>query len=196
MSVLTAIALALSIQNATSTYTDLENCVEIPGEALVNQRCEGFEGWDIYTASSEHSAVIAFSDRGVESQFAQRPLRSGQFKNFSNRIEWRLADNGQAFATIQRWQSVAPVLDEATGAPTGEFERFGEQLVVSALRAEGTPGACHIAYIDATEVSHANELARIFADEWAPDAPCDGRPPFNVDASTAEFLFAPQDDSE
>lgn len=193
-------ALSLLALEPTSTYTELDNCVEIHDEevagAIINQRCEGYAGWPVYLAASEHSSSLAYSERGKQAQFAERPLRSGLFQSFSDTIEWRLGDNGAPFATIHRWRAVAPVIDPDTGAFTGETERFGEELVVTALLDQGDLGACHIAYIDATEVRQANELARIIADAWGPDARCDGRAPFRVDAATAEFLFADQADSE
>ncbi|MEQ8406464.1 MAG: hypothetical protein RKE49_15315 [Oceanicaulis sp.] len=176
-----------------SAYTRLEDCVEIEGSALVNERCEGYAGWAVFVVASEHSAGLAYSQRTRVEQQAQRPVRRGAFQSFSPVVEWRVrreADAWVPFATIHRWTSATPVYDPDAGAFTGETQTEEQVLVVTALREAGPIGACHIAYVDVTEVYDANSVARAVADLDADGFRCGYEDPVRIGAGEAVRVMA------
>lgn len=188
--------IALAVQDAppeiSSVYTEMSDCVEIAGPALVNESCDGYGGWTVLVSASDHSAGLAYSDRARDEQFAQRPITDGQFQSFERTLEWRVRRHDQAwipFATIHRWRSGTQVVDADTGAFTGEVETNSHLLVVTALRPEGPIGACHAAYVDVREVYEANIVARQFADAMADAFRCGIDAPYVIGAGEAARLM-------
>jgi hypothetical protein len=175
----------------SSAYTELADCVETDGPAPINEVCEGYAGWRVFIGASDHSAGLAYSERARGEQLAQRPITGGLFQSFSSTVEWRVRRVSGAwtpFATIHRWNSVTPELDE-TGSPTGEFRTEAESLVVTALREAGPIGACHAAYVDVQGVYDANSVARAFADMMADDFRCGLDEPYRIGAGEAARLM-------
>jgi hypothetical protein len=175
-----------------SGYSSLEDCVEVEGSAPINRRCSGYAGWDVYIGASEHSAGVAFSDRARDEQLAQRAVSGGLYQSFLERIEWRVRRSGgdwSPFATIHRWTASTPLIDDETGDFTGEVETVAEVLVVAALREEGPIGACHIAYVDTTEVHDANSVARAVADRDADGFRCGVDAPVRIGPGEAAQLM-------
>lgn len=156
--------------DADSRYTRLfEACDERPAddEPVVFSTCPGDSAWDVNLVLGEHGAGVAFSDRGLETQWAQSAPRDGVFLSLGPVLEWRIdqADD-TPFATILRW-SWESWNDAGDGTvPAGQY------LVVSALRGEGEVGACHVAYVEARRQPNANQIARDAADLLAPDWQC------------------------
>ncbi|MGJ3230393.1 MAG: hypothetical protein ACFE0P_01185 [Oceanicaulis sp.] len=176
-----------------SAYTRLEACEEIEGPALVNERCEGYGGWTVYVGASDHSAGLAFSERARDEQMMQRPVTRGAFQSFASTLEWRVRRTGEAwvpFATIHRWTASTPIYDEAAGDFTGEMEVHEHVLAVAALREDGPIGACHIAYVDVSEVYDANTVARAAADLDADLFRCGFDDPVRIGAGEAVRIMA------
>lgn len=195
MNILLMIALAGAQAGVSSVYVELTECEAVDGDAPVNERCEGYAGWDVRISASEHSASLAYSDRAMAEQFMQNPVTGGLDQSFSRTIEWRVratesGDGGWTpFATIHRWKAGAPVFDPDTGIPTGEWRTDAEVLVVTALREDGPIGACHAAYVDVQEVYDANTVARAFADSMADEFRCGVDDPYQIGAGEAARLM-------
>jgi len=126
------------------------------------QACDGVAGWQWFAEAGEHGETSRFSDRNDPATGGQYGGYLGNFGEFHSVIEWRVVD-GSPYATIQRYISAT--------FETGDAVRQ-ETLIVTALRASGSPTSCHVGLVDATAVSGANEIARDMADRLAPDHDC------------------------
>ncbi len=164
-----------------STYTRIGDCSARRAPAGMEylnafMACEGYGGWAVYTASTNQAERLAYGDRGLVRQLSETPIRSTVgLASTAETIEWRTRGR-QPYAVIARWT-----------ARRGTT-RLEEYLVVSALDARN--GACHLSYIDVTEVSNANDVARRIADRTAPGFTCGSRTPTRIGASEARQLMA------
>ncbi|GJL97253.1 MAG: hypothetical protein DHS20C06_10700 [Hyphobacterium sp.] len=161
-----------------------------PGDiAPFLMECESHAGYRVMMAASEHSASLAFGDNGMIEQFGEHPQINGLYVALGPVIEWRHRE-GEAtpYANIVRWRAITPVYDEANGVMTGEEIVSQNVLVVSALRPDGPVSACHVAYIDASEISGANEVAHRVAARYAPGFRCGQSEIMILDLFSAESL--------
>ena len=152
-----------------STYTRLfEDCAETPvdDEPVVRIDCPGLPGWPVVVLAAEHGAVVAFSERGIEAQWQERPPIGGIFVNIGPVLEWRLDGAGAPIATILRYR-YEMWNEDGNGTHTAS-----QYLAVAALREGADPGACHVAYVEAGQQPDANMIARQAADYLAPDWQC------------------------
>ena len=140
-----------------------ENCTmtESQEDPVTFSDCAGYGDWMVYIVAGEHGVAVAYSDRGRQAQWTRNPPRVGIFQDLGQVSEWRLDDAGTAFATIQR--SIFTGYEEGDG---------GQYLTVTALRASGPVGGCHVAYVEASQQPGANQIARDAADYLAPDWQC------------------------
>ncbi len=171
-------------QDWGSEYSRIDDCashqaIDGPG---VEEACLGLSGWSVFIASGEHGSAIAYAHEGGElSDYLNPPMR-GLFGGFHDVIEWRSWNGAAPTATIHRY---------VTETPTGEVNASGEQvydraetLVVTALRPdEYGVIACHVAYIDATGMTRANEAARLAADGLAADFDCEASESYDFEGS-------------
>ncbi len=138
--------------------------------------CEGYGRWTVYAGATGQSQRLAYGDRNLARQLSETPITvSGAMATTAETIEWRTSGR-QPYATIARWT--------ARRGPA----RLEEYLVVSAL--DGQNGACHVAYVDVTEVSNANAVARQAADDLANGFRCGSRAPYRIGASEARRLMS------
>ncbi|MCP2678202.1 hypothetical protein NHF45_01505 [Maricaulaceae bacterium NA33B04] len=164
-----------------STYTRIGDCSARRAPAGMEylnafMACEGYGGWAVYKGSTNQAERLAYGDRGLVRQLSQTPIRSTVgLASTAETIEWRTRGR-QPYAVIARWT--------ARRGPT----RLEEYLVVSALDARN--GACHLAYVDVTEVSNANDVARRIADRSAPGFTCGTQAPTRIGMSEARRLMA------
>jgi hypothetical protein len=161
-----ALAAPAAAQENQSTYTDLnlDECSVVSSDDMGSTwTCPGYKGIPVMVAEGDLRFFISYGLKMTDERAAEQTLPP--FNYPGKRIEWRLgmADGAlKPFATILRY---------FTQREEGEDE--AEVLVVTRLE----PGAtCHVAYIDATANSDANELARDAADELAPDFDCADQP--------------------
>lgn len=162
--------LAAAQTAADSRYSRLfEDCTEIQSETdpVIYSTCPGEPDWDVHLVLGEHGAAIAFSDRGIDAQWSQSPPRDGAFLGLGPVLEWRIdRRTDTAFATILRWSW------ERWNEDGNGTEPAGQYLVVTALRLDGDPGACQVAYVEARRQPGANQIARDAADFLAPGWQC------------------------
>lgn len=161
--------------NDSAYVRTLDDCTrqEAKDEPVTYLTCTGYGEWMVYIIAGEHGIAVAYSDRGRQEQWSHSPPRAGVFQDLGEVSDWRLDDNGTAFATIQR--------SIFTGFEAGEG---GQYLTVSALRPEGDPGACHVAYVEAAQQPDANQIARDAADYLAPGWQCGVDEPIIFDLSS------------
>lgn len=188
------LAFAGSAQDAPGDRSELSRidaCEDRdPGDiAPFLMECESHAGFRVMIAASDHSASLAFGDNGHLAQFGDGPMVGGLFTMLGPVIEWRYHDGeDKPFANIVRWRGVLPGYDEATGQMTNEETIVANVLVVSALRPDGPVSACHVAYIDASEISGANEVAHRVAARYAPGFQCGVSEMMVLDLYSAESL--------
>lgn len=171
---------AAAAQDFESTYTRIdEGCttVEHEDEPVWSTTCPGFGGWEALIITGEHGSAEGYrSPGGNASEYINPPMR-GLFGHYGDVIEWRL-DGGTPFATIHRYHNDTPEMMDPDNA--GEWQT----LVVTALQ-PGTPEvACHVAYIDASSLPNANEMARQAADLLASEWFCGIDSPLSFDANS------------
>lgn len=174
------IAPAAAAQDFESTYTRIDTgCSEFehPDEPVWETTCPGYQGWEVLIISGEHGSAEGYrSPAGQASDYMNPPMR-GLFGHYGDVIEWRL-DGGTPFATIHRYYNDTPEMMDPDNA--GEWQT----LVVTALQ-PGTPEvACHVAYIDASSLPNANEMARQAADLLASEWFCGIDSPLSFDANS------------
>ena len=157
-----------SAQEYESAYTRIDDgceVIELPDEPVWETTCDGYDDWDVLIVTDEHGSAEAYrAPRGVESDYISPPMR-GLFGSYGAVIEWRL-NHGQPFATIHRYTNDTPDMMDPDNA--GEWQT----LVVVALRPNEPITACAVAYIDASSLPNANEVARQAADYLAIDWMC------------------------
>jgi len=152
-------------QSYDSAYVNVfETCVqrEAKDEPVWYSDCEGYDDWTVHVIAGEHGASVAYSERGKDIQWRENPPRIGPFQDLGEVMEWRLGQDGRAFATIYR--------SIFSGFEPGQGD--GQYLTVTALREEGPVGGCHVAYIEAAIQPGANQIARDAADYLAHDWQC------------------------
>jgi hypothetical protein len=153
-------------QENQSTYTDLnlDECSVVTSDDMGSTwTCPGYKGIPVMVAEGDLRFFISYGLRMADERAAEQTLPP--FNYPGQRVEWRLAMIGGALKPI------ATILRFFTQREEGEDE--AQVLVVTRLE----PGAtCHVAYIDATANSNANELAREAADDLARDFDCGGEP--------------------
>jgi hypothetical protein len=164
--ILLGLAAPAAAQENQSAYTDLDldECTVFSSDDMGSTwTCPGYKGIPVMVAESDLRFFISYGLKMTEERAAEQTLPP--FNYPGKRIEWRLgmADGElKPFATILRY---------FTQREEGEDE--AQVLVVTKLE----PGAvCHVAYIDATANSDANELARDAADDLAADFDCANEP--------------------
>ena len=171
-----------------SVYSNLtgESCqtlseTEEGGGYSVIQRCDGHGGWNVFFHSGDHGSASAFS-RGDNAP-EQMPYGGyvGNFGGFHDVLEWRVDGEGDAFATIHRYNSTS---FDAEGQP-----RNNSILIVAALRPGSEAESCHVGYVNVTRLSGGNALAREMADRLAPAFVC-GDPIWIVDSETPDLASA------
>jgi hypothetical protein len=153
-------------QENQSTYTDLnlDDCsVVIADDMGATWTCPGYKGIPVMVSEGDLRFFISYGLRMTEEPAASQTLPP--FNYVGKRIEWRLAMQGGELKPL------ATILRFFTQREEGEDE--AQVLVVTRLELGAT---CHVAYIDATANSDANELARQAADEIAPDFDCADAP--------------------
>ncbi|GAK46076.1 conserved protein [Tepidicaulis marinus] len=144
----------------SSAYSDiaLDKCALLEAEPEFGSalwRCDGIAGYDIFLREGDLRFYIAFGRDGAF------PGTHGQtlapFNRLGAKLEWRLDEEGQPFATIVRY-----FVDRGSHQAAIEPLPDGQVLVVSKFE-EGE--SCHMAFIDALETPDANMVARNVADE-------------------------------
>jgi hypothetical protein len=153
-------------QENQSTYTDLnlDQCTVVISDDMGSTwTCPGYKGIPVMVAEGDLRFFISYGLRMTEERAAEQTLPP--FNHPGQRIEWRLSMVGGALKPI------ATILRFFTQREQGEDE--AQILVVTRLELGAT---CHVAYIDATANSNANELARQAADELARDFDCADQP--------------------
>lgn len=174
------IAGAASAQEYESTYTRIdEGCAEFehPDEPVWDTTCGGHANWQVLFATGEHGSASAYrSPAGRDSDYMNPPMR-GLFGHYGDVIEWRL-DGSTPFATIHRYHNDTPEMMDPDNA--GSWQT----LVVTALQPDTPEIACPVAYIDASSLPNANELARQAADLLASEWFCGTDTPYSFDANS------------
>lgn len=182
-SLLVAAGAAAKAQSHDSAYTRIDDtCTrhELTDGPGVETICRGHGDWTIHVAAGEHGAAVAYRRDGeTMSGYASPPMR-GLYGGFNDVIEWRLRE-GEAFATIHRYVHYnPPELLEVSGGIEEPHT-----LVVMALDPRDGDTACPVAFIDASALGDANQVARDAADLMAGDWPCK-RAPVVFDASNSD----------
>lgn len=173
-------------QDSVYSYLTEENCytlseTEEGGGYSVIQRCEGHGDWNVFFHSGDHGSASAFG-RGDEAP-EQMPYGGyvGNFGGFHDVLEWRVDAQGDAFATIHRYNSTS---FDAEGQ-----SRSNSILIVAALRPGSETESCHVGYVNVTRLSGGNALAREMADQVAPGFSC-GDPIWIIDPAHPDLASA------
>lgn len=175
------IAGSTSAQEFESTYTRIdEGCTvtEHEDEPVWDTVCPGFQGWEVVIVTGEHGSAEAYrTARGYTSEYINPPML-GLFGHYGDVIEWRHDADGLPFATIHRYFNDTPEMMDPDNA--GEWQT----LVVAALNAIDPQIACPVAFIDASSLPNANEIARQAADHLARGWNCRNDAPITFDANS------------
>jgi len=186
LAAITAVLIApLSAQAQDSAYSRLDACpiYQHRDEPVWESACVGQAGWNVYLFSAEHGAAIAYARDGGLRSASMTPPQRGAFGNFHDVIEWRRYGDDAPFATIHRYIHVSPTgYDPNTGQTTTTQV---ETLIITALQPDTEAVACPVAYVDASAIPNANEVARTAADAFAPDFQCDSFTPHRFDSAEA-----------
>jgi hypothetical protein len=162
-----AVVLALSAASArseeiASVYTSLDpKCKDITLADAKDYgtiwRCKGLNGIDVRVAEGDLRIYVSYGPKAEKQTAAQQTVP--QFNTIGDKLEWRVAKDGQRgtpFATILRF-------------PWSVDGKTGSTLVVTKL---GKDDACHVAYVEAAGNPKANEQARAHADTLARGFDC------------------------
>ena len=147
-------------EEISSVYTPLklEACENVtPPEAAEFGgvfRCKGYGGTDVRVAEGDLRMFVSYGPDAGSQTVASQTLPA--FNTTGETLEWRLANDGEPFATILRFHW------DSDGAK-------GSTLVVTKL---GTEDSCHVAHVMATGNPNANALAREIADGQARGFDC------------------------
>jgi len=181
---------ACAQDNDSAYVTVFESCTqhEAKNEPVWYSDCAGYDDWTVHIIAGEHGSAVAYSDRGQDIQWRENPPRIGPFQDLGNVMEWRLNEEGDAFATIHR--TIYSGYDSDQNVDPHE----GQYLTVTALRREGPVGGCHVAYVEAAQQAGANQIARDAADMLAPDWQCGVEEPyvFDLDSEMGVATLAAQ----
>ena len=140
-----------------SEYTplDSESCNEITEyndeTGDYNQACPGYDNISVFIKNINGRQTLNFGGNVIESL-------SWEFNRLGEKLEWRLRDD-EPFAAIYRYY----IDDVATDS--------GSSALAIVKISEDT-GECIAGMVDG-KLSHANELARRFADEKIAEFDCD-----------------------
>lgn len=195
---------ALAQSEPSSAYVQIDSCpsYQLEGEPVWESACPGHENWSVFFRASEHGSGIAYAFNGSERTEFYRPPAQLLFGNFHNTMEWRVTSEG-AFATIHRYISEGPAMDVDPNAPDEEPPMQRQDLlVITALTPDDYETvACPLYVVDASQITDANDAARILADTFAPGYECDDRDPYVfTDISevyaTVEAFDMEQDEAE
>jgi len=179
---MTLISLPASAQAQQSTYTRIDACpsFEHEDDTLWEVACLGHAGWNVFMFSREHGSAIAYNKDGGLRSDAFNPPQRGPFGMFNDVIEWRNFDDSAPHATIHRYTHVTPT---EYNPDTGETSTTEVQiLMVTALQSDSNAIACPVAYINASNIRNANQVAREVADGFAPDFDCDTYTPYSFES--------------
>lgn len=164
-----------------SVYFQIDNCAsyQLPGEPVWETACAAHDNWSIYLLSSEHGSGIAYAYNGSERTEFYTPPRTLLFGGYHSTMEWRRNESG-AYATIHRYVSEGPSMDvDPNGGPDSGLDERQDHLVITALMPDSYERvACPLYVVDASQISDANEAARILADTFAPGHVCDDSEPY------------------
>ncbi len=172
---------ALAQEEPGSVYFQIDSCAsyQLPGEPVWETACLTHDNWSIFLHSSEHGSAIAYAYNGSERTGFYTPPRTLLFGGYHSTMEWRRTSEG-AFATIHRYVSEGPSMDaDPNGGPDSGLDERQDHLVITALNPDSYERvACPLYVVDASQITDANEAARILADTFAPGHVCDESEPF------------------
>ncbi|WP_203294204.1 hypothetical protein [Maricaulis parjimensis] len=166
-------------QAVVTAYSRIgDHCTEQASmdEPVVEIHCNGRGGWKIVVHASEHGAFMTYQHGDDPASQPLYPPSLGLFGHFHNVLEWREI-LGSPFATIHRYYHETP--EEMSGRPDETYQT----LMVTALRPNSADAACVVAFIDASGLSGANEVARDVADRLSRGWDC-ALEPIVFDADT------------
>lgn len=129
--------------------------------------CQGYNKSIVYVAEGDLRMFVSYGEDAINERASHQTLTPFNF--IGDTLEWRVEKiNGEwiPFATILRWHT-----------ESGDMAQDkGEVLIVTKLESGNT---CHVAYVDtklhvlSDRGKNHNEIARIFADEFALDFNCE-----------------------
>jgi len=161
------LALPANAADIQSAYTkiDFDDCLVMDTHEMgAGFACPGWRGMPLYVAEGDLRFFVSYGFGAPEEMAARQTLPA--FNRIGTTLEWRLSNRTgpyRPFATILRW-----ITDDPESAADGEV------LVVTRIEPGNT---CHVAYVDAKLVmvpgASPNEIARTFADEFAPGFDCE-----------------------
>lgn len=157
-----------SAQAAESIYTklNLENgCVfHSEYEQGASAYCTGYKGYPVHFSEGDLRQMVRYGHLALlDKQWES----FGQFNSVNDTIEWRVDDNGKAYAAILRW-----FIENADDNGDYPDASKGQVLVVSTVADHERPVSCVVGYVDARTNKNANSLARQVADDIARDFIC------------------------
>ncbi|MDA9463931.1 hypothetical protein XH87_04810 [Bradyrhizobium sp. CCBAU 53415] len=152
-------------QSVGSSYSSTapKHCRQIgkPSEldGSTTRACPGKDGLVVLVAEDDLREVVSVGrNRRAAAEEPAARVWFAPFNSSETTIEWRTV-GAKPFAIIQRWHIADSADPDKRGRPSTKA-----MLVVTRL----PPGpVCHVAYVDATANSTANELARKAADDVA-----------------------------
>lgn len=134
---------------------------------VVALKCPGYKDYSVlYNSGDERTSVYFGGGSDAEKERGWESFES--FNSTSEKIEWRLDDNGRPFAAILRYSLFLQPADPATGK--GEVR--GQVLVVFKVGQQGGPVGCAVGLVDALANKDANAKARQVADDIAVNFQC------------------------
>lgn len=153
-----------------SVYTDLgrDTCKTIAEEegmyALMT--CPGHADYPVRFKEADIRQSVSFGH--LNQRYADDAFESFiPFNHAGTTVEWRIAKDGKAVATILRWFIENT---DASGASVPALQ--GQVLVISKVAEKDDGKGCVAAYVDALANPDPNALARKIADEVAPTFRC------------------------
>lgn len=161
-------AAPVAAASIASDYTaiNLDDCLVLDADDFgARYACPGYKGFPLWVAEGDLRFFVSYGFGAPDEMAASQTLPP--FNTIGDTLEWRLSNESgywRPFATILRFYTDSGDPDEAEG----------QVLVVTKIAPGNT---CHIAYVDAkllaTPDANPNEIARTWADEFAPDFDCE-----------------------
>ncbi len=146
-----------------SVYTDIDlgSCQQTPADKDDPLQtgvwlCPGYQGIPVHITESDLRFFVSYGANAANEIAAHETIPP--FNYINSTLEWRLDDDGQPFATILRFFA-----DSGDGGPELQI------LIVTAISPDGV---CHVAYVNASVNSDANQLAQTAADLYARNFSC------------------------
>lgn len=170
-------AMPMAAHAADSAYTpfSLDNCEDLikanpeePGGDFISVRCKGYKDNAIIYKEGD-LRLSAFFGHPSQAIIDEGFETFSPFNNLSGgKLEWRVDEKGQAYATIYR------VILANMNPDTGEADdaHRGEVLVISRVATKVDGMSCVVGYVDALSNKDANAIARKVADDLAPGFAC------------------------